>query len=470
MMVIVICLVLTMLTTATLSQAADTAGPKAAWTQNIWPGEAPGSEGVANTEHWQGTRLFDVSIPTLAYYPADKAKANGMCVILCPGGAYRRLFYTDIYNGVAWLNSLGISAAVLKYRVGKELANEQDIDTKALADALRAVRIIRSRAKELGIRADRIGAMGFSAGGNLVAKIIMRADRGNPKADAPLARISARLDFAALLYPSVHDLDPAAFVKDAPPVFVCQASNDPVPHDAYAKLFTQAYKARTPYELHIFNAGGHGFGFRSKGSVAIWPVLCERWLLNEAFKYLETFQPDYLASIGGESRAELKADTAVEYTDVEGNKRVAVAEDMTTGKGGSLASVPRDKDNGRRVAYAFCYVKSDRDQEVRYYFGAEDEVRLWVNGDLICKMDAPRPFTARERFGKIMLKKGLNPVMVKTSQHNVSWVFRFEVLGGPVSAEVGNIVAGEPINILRSDGQITKWRVMNFHLDNRQLW
>src|SRR5205809_5696228 len=149
----------------------------------LWPGGAPGAQGTE-----------DVDKPTLAPYLVPAGRGTGTAVIVCPGGGYQNLSMDKEGDQIArWLNSLGVSAFVLKYRLGPKYHHPVE-----LGDAQRAIRMVRSRAKELGVLPDKIGVMGFSAGGHLASTTATHFDLGNPQATDPLDRASSRPDFAVL--------------------------------------------------------------------------------------------------------------------------------------------------------------------------------------------------------------------------------------------------------------------------------
>jgi len=144
-------------------------------------------------------------------------------------------------------------------------------------------------------------------------------------------------------------------------------------------------------------------------------------------KFLESFKKDYLASIGGEAKAVLAEGVKVTYKDETGAEQTAEVEVAMTNSIGWLSSEWDDALAGRKVAYANCLLKSDKDQAVKCYFGSDDEGMVWVNGKLVHETYDARSCEARQDEFTVQLKKGLNPVMVKTSQRSVSWVFVLEV-------------------------------------------
>lgn len=268
----------------------------------LWPEGVPGLKSNGGPESDQGMgRVGNIHRPTLTWYPAPAATSNGTAVIVCPGGGYARLSFLMEGTDVAeWLNTLGVSAFVLKYRV-KEYGHPAP-----LRDALRAIRLVRSRAGEFGVRADRIGIMGFSAGGHLAASAGTLYDAPEGKTGAALDAVSGRPDFMVLIYPvitmrdpyvhagsrenligahpdeaALHHLSPEENVTAAtPPAFLVSTEEDKtVPFQNTVMFFEALKRAGVPAEMHVFEKGPHGFGLRKDlGPASNWPELCAAWL------------------------------------------------------------------------------------------------------------------------------------------------------------------------------------------------
>jgi len=439
--------------------------------ERLWKGDAPGSEGVEDIERVEdlrpagdprgpSRRIYDVSVPTLTWYPAPPEKATGTAVIVCPGGAFRRLAVDhEGHDAAKWLNTLGVTAAVLKYHVGKQ-GNNADPAPLAVADGKRAVRLVRSKAGELKIHPNRIGMMGFSAGAFLIAGLMSDMDDGDPKAADPIDHLSCRPDFAALIYGGTGGLNEKNITKDLPPVFMVQAANDSIANEQYARLWTNLYRAKVSAELHIFATGGHGFGLGVRGgSVTAWPGLFANWL-KERQKLEDTFTHDYFERQGGEAKAVLTPDTKLTYKNAAGESATATAAPMTADAKGVVFS-GWESGKGRKIAYAFCRLRSDKARKVQCYFGSDDEGRVWVNGELAWRTDNPRTCKPREDSFTVELKEGLNPVMVKVSQRTMTWAFILEAVGPEGEAPSAGGKAGlPPVNDLRPDGRIEDWLVM----------
>jgi acetyl esterase/lipase len=256
----------------------------------LWPDGAPGSEGKTEKEVVEKSangerKVWSIHSPSLTPYLPAKDKATGAAVIIAPGGAHRFLCVDhEGYNVAQWLSERGIAAFVLKNRLAKETNSTYKIEIEALADTQRAVRLVRSRAREWNLNPQSIGVMGFSAGGELAALVSARFDAGKADATDAVDRASCRPDFQALIYPGrSRDIQPAT---NQPPVFLACGYNDrPDISEGLAELYLRYKKAGVPAELHIYSAAGHGFGLRdsSKGAVAGWTARFSEWLGDRGF-------------------------------------------------------------------------------------------------------------------------------------------------------------------------------------------
>ncbi|MBC9933447.1 alpha/beta hydrolase [Chitinophaga qingshengii] len=254
-------------------------------TIHIWPGAVPGETAARHAatptpDTSRGViRLTDVTDPILEVYPANPAHAKNVGVIVCPGGGYSILAINlEGYEIAQWLNQLGYTAFVLQYRVPKKEAG-------ALQDAQRALRVVRSRAKDWKLDPEKIGMMGFSAGGSLTARV---ATQYNVKAYTPVDKadsLSARPAFGMLVYPAYldrgegHKLTPELILtKQTPPMFLFATADDP--HGNSALVMAGALRdAGVPAELHFYAKGGHGYGLRPGNPAAeVWPALAAKWL------------------------------------------------------------------------------------------------------------------------------------------------------------------------------------------------
>jgi acetyl esterase/lipase len=284
--------------------ADDTAKTDAAGHEIIalWPGKAPGEKGDIGeekdtTKHdpkaKPGTdviRLGNVSKPTITIFRPSADKDTGAAVIVCPGGGYSILAYdlegTEVCD---WLNSIGVTGVLLKYRVPGRGGQRH---TASLQDAQRAIGLVRSRATSWGIDPKRIGILGFSAGGHLSATASNTFEsRTYPTVD-DADKTSCRPDFTILIYPAYltakddyTKLAPEIKVtSDTPPAFVVMTEDDSV-HVENAYVYGLALKnANVPAEVHIYPKGGHGYGLRpSPNGVSHWPDRAAEWLKEQGW-------------------------------------------------------------------------------------------------------------------------------------------------------------------------------------------
>jgi endo-1,4-beta-xylanase len=233
-------------------------------------------------------RLYSgVSQPTFTIHPAPAKRVTGAAVVVFPGGGYRDIWIDkEGYDIARWLNQFGVTAAVVKYRtepvstVGHAPEDlRRQVMAASLTDAKRAMRLVRHRAGEWDVDPHRIGAIGFSAGGDLILRLVEQADAGNPDAADPVEWSSSRPDFSILLYPGVPE-DLTGLRAGMGPVFIANASDDALtPPQGAVRLYQRLLEIQVPAELHMFREGGHGFGLGVPGgSVRNWMHLCEDWM------------------------------------------------------------------------------------------------------------------------------------------------------------------------------------------------
>jgi acetyl esterase/lipase len=244
----------------------------------LWPNGVPGSEGKTAEETVRTTPqgehvIAGVHRPSVTVYLPSKETATGAAVVIAPGGGHSEL-WTDHegYNMAKWLSGHGVAGIVLKYRLAREKDSTYKVEVESLADTQRAIRLTRSHAADWGINPDRVGVMGFSAGGELAALAATRFDNGNPGAADPIDRLSSKPSFQALIYPAIpRDMK---FSKDTPPAFLACGENDRLDiSQGLPELYLALKKAGAIAELHVYTGVGHGFGVRdtTKGPVASWP-------------------------------------------------------------------------------------------------------------------------------------------------------------------------------------------------------
>jgi acetyl esterase/lipase len=244
----------------------------------LWPDGAPGSEAFAGQpekllDRGDGiTRVYNIHRPSITAFLPPANRATGVGVIVAPGGAFQYLAISIEGTEVAeWLNAHGIAAFVLKYRLPDSEGSPYSVDD-ALKDALRAIRLVRSRATEWNVDPGRLGIMGFSAGGTLVGLAGTRFDAGDLAASDPVERLGSRPDFLVFAYAGTP-VDPTAITPGTPPAFLISAADDAGPTAAHLALFTALRAAGVPAELHVYERGGHGFGFLGRSPEFLtWPV------------------------------------------------------------------------------------------------------------------------------------------------------------------------------------------------------
>lgn len=258
------------------------------------------------TEVKEIVRLSLVQEPNIAVYLPPKRIATGQAVVVCPGGGYGVLAYDWEGTSVAkWLNSKGVAAVVLKYRLPNAKSNVTP-HLSPLMDAKRAIRMVRAHAPQWNIQASKVGVMGFSAGGHLASTLGTHFDAGNTAAADSVERQSSRPDFMVLVYPVItmdkqytHSgsrsnligANPAPELvqlysnelqvsKATPPTFIVHSTDDKGVPVENSLLFYQALKAKeVPAEMHVYPYGGHGFGLATgRGYLESWPDRCLDWL------------------------------------------------------------------------------------------------------------------------------------------------------------------------------------------------
>lgn len=251
----------------------------------LWSKGAPHSEGktspekvvtLPNGEH----TVSNVNNPSITPYIPAADKATGVAVIVAPGGGHKLMSIDhEGYSVGQWFQEHGVAAFVLKYRLAMEEGSTYTVDGDAVPDMQRAIRLVRSRAKEWNIDTAKIGAMGFSAGGELAALTAMRYDNGMPNATDAIDKLSDKPNFQVLIYPG--NSQRFEVTKNLPPVFIACGNNDRTDiSEGMAELYLKYKKLNIPAELHIFAATGHGFGLRasSKGSMSLWPEEVYQWM------------------------------------------------------------------------------------------------------------------------------------------------------------------------------------------------
>ena len=260
----------------------------------LWPGGAPGAVGSGPED-----------TPTISLFRPSGA-SSGAAFVVCPGGGYTRLADHEGHDVAVWLNGIGVTAVVLKYRLGPRYRHPAP-----LQDVARAIRTVRARAKEWNVDPGRIGVIGFSAGGHLASTVATQFDAGNPAAADAVDRVSSRPNLAVLAYPVIsmeariahagsrNNLlgpNPSAELVQAlsserrvttqtPPTFLFHTADDAVVLVENSLQFAAALRgAKVPYQLHVFETGRHGVGLAPDNPVlSAWPRLLESWLRARGF-------------------------------------------------------------------------------------------------------------------------------------------------------------------------------------------
>ena len=290
---LLLCVAIAMQPSNSAAQALAHSAPRPATVPEaipLWPNGAPGSEGKTAQETVRVNEngdhiLSSVHRPSITPYLPAGGKSTGAAVIVIPGGGHRELWMDhEGYNVARWLSDQGVAAFILKYRLAREAGSTYSIEGDELADAKRAIRLVRSRAKEWGLDPQRIGVMGFSAGGELAALASTRYDAGIARAGDPIERESSKPAFQALFYPAIpRDMSLSA---QTPPAFLICGENDREDISrGLPELYVALKRAGVSSELHIYAGVGHGFGLRETNQppVSDWPQLFLNWLGAEGF-------------------------------------------------------------------------------------------------------------------------------------------------------------------------------------------
>jgi endo-1,4-beta-xylanase len=252
----------------------------------LYPNGAPGSEGKTSAEKIRvnatGDHLIsNIHKPSIFPYIPTKNE-NRVAIIIAPGGGHQDLWMDhEGYNPAHYFRDNGIAAFILKYRLARDTNSTYTIDKEEVADIQRAIRLVRSHAKEWNIDTSKIGVMGFSAGGEVAALSAMRFDDGDKSAKDMVDRASSYPNFQALIYPGgTKRIEP---VKNSPPLFILGGFKD-VPNiaEGMAQIYLKYKAVGLPAELHIYSNVGHGFGIKKDnvGAVVRWPERFLEWLTD----------------------------------------------------------------------------------------------------------------------------------------------------------------------------------------------
>lgn len=251
----------------------------------LWPGAAPGSEGKSGSEQVRLSPLGEhiitgVHRPSLTPYLPTPDRASGTAIIVIPGGGHRELWMDhEGYRVGQWFRDHGIAAFVLKYRLSLQAGSTYTIEGHELADVRRAIRLVKSHASDWHLVPERVGIIGFSAGGELAALAGASGQADDPSVTDPVERRSATPAFIGLIYPALpHHLSLSA---QTPPTFLlCGTDDSPAIAQSVPRLFQTLQRNGTRSELHVLSGVGHGFGIRDTNTYATahWPQLFYDWL------------------------------------------------------------------------------------------------------------------------------------------------------------------------------------------------
>ena len=253
----------------------------------LWAKGAPGSEtrmqeAEKKDEGPGKCNVTNIHQPSITPYLPAADKATGTAIIIAPGGGHRMLCLGHEGGALAqWFADHGIAAFVLKYRLAREAESKYTVDEHAMADTRRAIRMVRSRATEWHIQPERIGILGFSAGGELAALAAMQSDSGHAQSNDKIETTSSRPDFQVLIYPGSSSRFTVA--AGMPPAFIALGENDrPDISVGMAQLYLRYKEAQVPCELHIYSGVGHGFGYRPDATTKVnnWPERLREWLVT----------------------------------------------------------------------------------------------------------------------------------------------------------------------------------------------
>jgi len=289
--IVLACVIIGMSLTAKVAAGQEDTSQKV---ELLWSAGAPGAKGNEDGDK-----------PTLTIYLPPKQKATGTAVVICPGGGYGHLAMDHEGHQIArWLNSLGVAGFILKYRHRNSGAGYGH--PAPLQDAQRAVSMVRSRAKEWNVNPNRIGILGFSAGGHLASTAGTHFHKGRSDVKDPIDQVSCRPDFMVLIYPVVSLIEWCAHsgsrrnllgnnpdeklvenlsnerqvTSETPPTFLVHTYEDKgVPAENSIFFYLALRKAKVPVEMHVYQKGRHGFGLGQKhGPVSSWPLRCAEWM------------------------------------------------------------------------------------------------------------------------------------------------------------------------------------------------
>lgn len=254
----------------------------------LWANGAPGfesrkSEAETQPHPWS---IGNINNPSLTVYLPPKEKANGTAIVIAAGGGFSELVYgPEGVEPAQYLNNLGVTCFVLKYRLPREKNSPYKLDIHPLQDADRAMRVVRSRASEFGVDPNRVGILGFSAGGEVASVASYGPALGDPNAPDPIDRLNARPNFQMSIYPGPLGV-PDVIPSDAPPTFMLVSNDDEGHVGVVVKMINEFRAAKVPFEAHILSQGGHGYNLGARSNLAAvktWPQRMADWLSDNGW-------------------------------------------------------------------------------------------------------------------------------------------------------------------------------------------
>ncbi len=253
---------------------------------HLWQNGAPGFEKLRNEpEQAKDWWVRNINDPSITVYPAPKENANGTAVVVCPGGGFLNIVYNSEGRDAAkFLNSLGITAFVLKYRLFR-MENSPYKQENPTQDIFRAMKLVKSRAKEFNVDTAKLGVMGFSAGGEVAGWVSYRFKENHNASNDDIDKISARPSFQILIYPGPLCV-PDSVSSDAPPTFLLASNGDDCCSEPIIKLVQMHRKAKVPVEMHLYEKGAHAFnmGYRTEYiTLKNWPQRLADWMKDNGW-------------------------------------------------------------------------------------------------------------------------------------------------------------------------------------------
>jgi acetyl esterase/lipase len=254
----------------------------------LWPNGAPGFEARRDEpEQARDYWVRNIHNPSITAYLPPEDRATGAAVIVVPGGGHRELvFDAEGRDAAEYLNELGVAAFVLKYRLTRERGSRYQLATHVRQDAYRALRLVRSRAKEWHLDPNRVGMLGFSAGGEVLAMVSYSSGQGDPDDVDPVDRLNGRPNFQMVVYPGPLGIPNEGVPADAPPLLIVCAIDDRGHIEPTMDLIAKYREAGAPVEAHLYSRGGHAFNMGRRSELLTlrgWPERMADWLRDNGW-------------------------------------------------------------------------------------------------------------------------------------------------------------------------------------------